>query len=97
MQTDFMIRRSGHDMTNFYSEDILVKRPAIVLFGRLGWETANCFDEVFGAGVPAGPGRPYLGCEIPAKGVSRPRLAADVARLHCASIRSQFDRTGKHR
>ena len=35
-------------MTNPYSEDTLVERPAIALFGQLGWETANCFDEVFG-------------------------------------------------
>jgi len=30
------------------SEDTLVERPAIALFGQLGWGTANCFDEVFG-------------------------------------------------
>ena len=80
---------------NPYSEDTLVERPAIALFGQLGWETANCFDEVFGVvgrDVPperlygdaatAGPGRPYLGRETPAEVVLRPRLAAALARLN---------------
>ena len=70
---------------NPYSEDTLVERPAIALFGQLGWETANCFDEVFGVvgrDVPperlygdaatAGPGRPTLGRETPAEVVLRP-------------------------
>ena len=35
-------------MTNPYSEDTLVERPAIALFGQLGWKIANCFDAVFG-------------------------------------------------
>ena len=35
-------------MTSPYSEDALFERPAIALFGQLGWETAYCFDEVFG-------------------------------------------------
>ena len=81
-------------MTNPYSEDTLVERPAIALFGQLGWETANCFDEVFGVvgrDVPAerlrrrrdrGPGRLYLGRETPAEVVLRPRLAAALARLN---------------
>ena len=82
-------------MTNPYSEDTLVERPAIALFGQLGWGTANCFDEVFGVvgrDVPperlygdaatAGPGRPYLGRETPAEVVLRPRLAAALADLN---------------
>ncbi len=82
-------------MINPYSEDTLVERPAIALFGQLGWETANCFDEVFGvvgrdvpserlygAGATAGPGCPYLGRETPAEVVLRPRLAAALARLN---------------
>ena len=84
-------------MTHPYSEDTLVERPAIALFGQLGWETANCFDEVFGVvgrDVPAerlygdaaaaGPSRPYLGRETPAEVVLRPRLAAALARLNPA-------------
>ena len=35
-------------MNNPYSEGALVERPAIALFGQLDWDTANCFDEVFG-------------------------------------------------
>jgi type I restriction enzyme R subunit len=31
-----------------YTEDQLVEQPAIDLFGKLGWETASAFDEVFG-------------------------------------------------
>jgi type I restriction enzyme, R subunit len=69
-------------MTNFYSEDALVERPAIALFDKLGWGTANCFDEVFGDGMTARPVRPYLGRETPAEVVLRPRLAAALARLN---------------
>ncbi len=69
-------------MTNPYSEDTLVERPAIALFGQLGWETANCFDEVFGDAATAGPNRPYLGRETPAEVVLRPRLATALARLN---------------
>jgi hypothetical protein len=32
-----------------YTEDALTEQPAIALLGKLGWETANCFDETFGA------------------------------------------------
>ena len=28
-----------------YSEDALIEQPAIELFGKLRWETANCFHE----------------------------------------------------
>ncbi len=69
-------------MTNPYSEDALVERPAIALFKQLGWETANCFDEVFGDGATAGPGCPILGRETPAEVVLRPRLATALARLN---------------
>ncbi len=31
-----------------YSEDALIEQPAIELFEKLGWETANCFYEVCG-------------------------------------------------
>jgi len=36
-------------MTNSYSEDILVEQPAIALFETLGWDTANCYHEIYGA------------------------------------------------
>lgn len=35
-------------MISDYSEDSLVEQPAISLFAKLGWETANCFEETFG-------------------------------------------------
>ena len=35
-------------MPSSYTEDRLVEQPAIVLFGELGWDTANCFYETFG-------------------------------------------------
>jgi len=28
-----------------YSEDALIEQPAIELFEKLGWETANCSKE----------------------------------------------------
>ena len=34
---------------NDYSEDSLVEQPAIELFRKLGWETANCFFEKLGS------------------------------------------------
>jgi len=35
-------------MPSNYSEDALIEQPAITLISKLGWETANCFDETFG-------------------------------------------------
>ncbi|WP_277850705.1 type I restriction endonuclease subunit R [Moellerella wisconsensis] len=32
-----------------YTEDALVEQPAIQLFSDLNWETATCWDEVFGS------------------------------------------------
>lgn len=32
-----------------YTEDALVEQPAISLFSNLEWETATCWDEVFGS------------------------------------------------
>lgn len=32
-----------------YSEGALIEQPAIALFESLGWETVNCFEEIFGA------------------------------------------------
>ena len=58
-------------MTNPYSEDTLVERPAIALFRQLGWETANCFDEVFGT----------IGGDVPAE-----RLYGDGATVGVVNI-----------
>jgi len=32
-------------MFNLFSEDVLVEQPANALLGKLGWETASCFDK----------------------------------------------------
>lgn len=32
-----------------FSEDSLIEQPAIALFAELGWQTADCFQEKFGA------------------------------------------------
>ncbi len=36
-------------MNTEYSEDVLIEQPAIALFSEVGWQTANCFYEKFGA------------------------------------------------
>src|SRR5579859_6352080 len=58
-----------------YSEDALIERPTIALFGALGWETANCYAERFGA-------KGTLGRETPAEVVLLSRLRAALERLN---------------
>lgn len=36
-------------MNSIFSEDTLIEQPALTLLGQLGWKTANCFEETFGA------------------------------------------------
>ncbi|MBU1659875.1 MAG: type I restriction endonuclease subunit R, partial [Chloroflexi bacterium] len=50
-----------------YSEDSLVEQPAIALFAELGWQTADCYHEIFG---PQGS----LGREAPSEVVLLSRL-----------------------
>src|SRR2546428_5563856 len=50
-----------------YSEDTLLEQPAIALFPQLGYDTANCFHETFGA-------HGTLGRETTAEVVLLPRL-----------------------
>lgn len=38
-----------------YTEDALVEQPAINLFKQLDWESATCWDEVFGESTPEHP------------------------------------------
>ena len=33
---------------NEYSEDFWVEQPAMELLKNMGWQTMNCYDEVFG-------------------------------------------------
>ena len=58
-----------------YSEDALIEQPAIALLSKLGWETANCFDETFG---PEG----MLGRETSSEVILFSRLRAALARLN---------------
>ncbi len=78
---------------NDYTEDALVEQPAIALFAQLGWETANCYDEIFGRDVPAerlyagrlgdvSPTRLYVGRETSAEVVLVARLRDALRRLN---------------
>jgi type I restriction enzyme R subunit len=59
-----------------YSEDSLVEQPAIALFGELGWETADCFQEFERAGGSS------LGRETASEVVLFPRLRAALKKLN---------------
>jgi len=41
-----------------YSEDLLIERPTMELFGKLGWQTANCYYETYGPRGTLGRGTP---------------------------------------
>jgi len=70
-------------MTSDYSEDVLVEQPAIALFAELGWETAGCYNEIFGtSGDGATPERPYLGRETTSEVVLVPRLRSALEQLN---------------
>jgi type I restriction enzyme R subunit len=58
-----------------YSEDALIEQPAIALLRKLGWQTANCFDETFG---PQGT----LGRETSSEILLFPCLRSALARLN---------------
>lgn len=58
-----------------HTEDHLVEQPAIALFGELQWETANCFNEIFGSGGT-------LGRETSADVVLMPRLLTALRLLN---------------
>src|SRR5579859_586442 len=58
-----------------YSEDALIEQPTIALFAALGWQTANCYHERFGANGT-------LGRETPAEVVLVRRLRAALERLN---------------
>ena len=59
-----------------FSEDALIERPAIALFGELKWETADCFHEF------EQPGGSPLGRETAAEVVLVRRLRAALERLN---------------
>lgn len=58
-----------------YSESTLIEKPAIALFAELGWQTANCFYEIFGQNST-------LGRETSAEVVLVPRLRSSLERLN---------------
>lgn len=58
-----------------YGEDALIEQPAIRLFESLGWEAANCYDEVPG---PAS----FLGRETRSEVVLAARLRPALERLN---------------
>ncbi len=67
-----------------YSEDTLVERPARNLFESLGYQTANCYYETFGA-------QGSLGRETSSEVVLRPRLRAALERLNPDLPRTALD------
>ncbi|MBC8507195.1 MAG: type I restriction endonuclease subunit R [Chloroflexi bacterium] len=58
-----------------YTEDSLVEQPAITLFAELGWDTADCFKETFGA-------KSMLGRETSSEVVLVSRLRPALERLN---------------
>ena len=65
-----------------YSEDTLVEQPAIALFAELGYETANCFHETYGA-------HGTLGRDTSGDVVLISRLRPALARLNPTSSSSR--------
>ena len=72
------------NLSNDYSEDTLVEQPAITLFAELGWQTANCFSETFGAGG-------MLGRETAGEVVLTSRLRPALERLNQGLPAVAFD------
>jgi len=68
-----------------YSENALVEQPAVALFTRLGYETANCFHEQVGGSAPT------HGRETTADVILRPRLRAALEKLNPGVGRAVLD------
>jgi type I restriction enzyme R subunit len=62
-------------LTDSFSEDALIEQPAVALCASLGWRTANCYDETFGAGG-------MLGRETSSEVVLLSRLLPALQRLN---------------
>ena len=58
-----------------YTEDFLVEQPAISLFAELGWDTGDCYHEIFGE-------QGTLGRETPNEVLLLSRLAPALERLN---------------
>src|SRR5579863_4867927 len=65
--------------TNPDSEDAAIEQPTIALFAELGWETLNCYHEVF---APNGASPSTLGRETMAEVVLVHRLRVAVEKLN---------------
>ena len=63
------------------SEEAL-ENATLALFAKLGWETVNAYDEVYGETQSAGTGGPYLGRATRNEVILRPRLEAALANLN---------------
>ena len=68
-------------MNGKYTEDALVEQPTIALFEKLGWETANCYNENFGNGS-SGNSNITLGRQTSNEVILVPRLRAALERLN---------------
>ena len=55
------------------SEQVL-ENATMALFAKLGWQTADCFEEIIGDGRDAPAGRLYMGRETTGQVVLTPRL-----------------------
>jgi len=71
--------------TTDYSEYALIEEPAIALFSRLGYETANCFNEQVCGWVPT------LGRETTVDVLLIPRLRAALEKLNPGMGRAVID------
>jgi type I restriction enzyme R subunit len=58
-----------------YSENTLIEQPTIALFEKLGWQAADCFEEIYGS-------RGGLGRETPSEVVLVSRLRPALIKLN---------------
>lgn len=82
-------------MSDDYSEDALIEQPAIELFGKLGYETKNCFYEKCGEGST-------LGRQTTNEVVLVPRLRKALQELNAkrrqgdvSTLAAEIERVGK--
>jgi len=59
-----------------------LENATLALFARLGWETINAYDEVYGETPADGTGAPYLGRATRNEVILRPHLEAALANLN---------------
>jgi type I restriction enzyme R subunit len=78
-----------------FSENALVEQPAIALFGKLGYSTANCFNEQVGTTIST------LGRETTADVVLVPKLRSALEKLNpgiaCDAIQLAIEELTKDR